>query len=279
MAVSLFSTDPLPAGTRIACRIEYDGSRYNGWQSQPHAGTVTVQDVVERSLSVIADSAVKVHCAGRTDAGVHAHSQIAHFDAPVTRSIKAWVIGGNTNLPHDVRLHWAQPVPDDFHARFSACSRCYRYVISNTPVRPALLQAQLTWHRRPLNENAMHGAAQALLGEQDFSAFQAASCQSNTPMREVQSVSVTRKGTLVVLEIRANAFLHHMVRNIAGALLAVGDQRKSPAWIAELLAGRNRSAGAETAPAAGLYLVDVEYPAEFSLPQTPYGPLVLGNGL
>lgn len=278
MAVNLFSTEPLPAGTRIACRIEYDGSRYRGWQSQPHKGVVTVQDVLEHALGEIANTSLRVHCAGRTDTGVHAYAQVIHFDAPVARSTKAWVIGSNACLPRDIRVHWAIPVSSEFHARFGARARCYRYVIANTPIRPALMQGQFTWHRRPLNECAMHRAAQALLGEQDFSAFRAASCQSRTPMRDVQSVAVTRRGDLVAIEIKANAFLHHMVRNIAGALLAVGDKRKPAAWIAELMAGRDRSVAAETAPAEGLYLVDVEYPVHFGLPPTPYGPILLGAG-
>lgn len=276
MVESLFSTEPFPAGTRVACRIEYDGSHYNGWQSQPHVGVVTVQDRLEHALAEIADTPLRVNCAGRTDTGVHAFSQVIHFDAPVARSCKAWVIGGNARLPRDIRIHWAVPVVSDFHARFSALARCYRYVIANTVIRPALLQGQVTWHRRELDATAMHSAAQSLLGEQDFSAFRAASCQSRTPMRNVQQVAVRRRGDLVILEIKANAFLHHMVRNIAGALLAVGDQRKPTAWIAELLLGRNRSVAAETAPSAGLYLVDVEFPAYFGLPPTPYGPMLLG---
>ncbi len=277
MAEHPFSAEPVAAGTRLACRVEYDGSVYNGWQSQPHTGVVTVQDRLEQALSEIADMPFRVQCAGRTDTGVHAHSQIIHFDNPVSRSSKAWVMGGNARLPDDIRIHWALPVADDFHARFSARSRRYRYVVANTPIRPALAYRQLTWHRRRLDAQAMHLAAQALLGEQDFSAFQAASCQSPTPMRNVQFVAVKRLGELVVLEIQANAFLHHMVRNIAGALLAVGDGRKPGEWIRGLLAGRDRRAGAATAPASGLYLVDVEYPARFGLPPTPFGPLLLGT--
>jgi tRNA pseudouridine38-40 synthase len=272
-----FSTEPIAAGSRIACRIEYDGSRYNGWQSQAHAHAVTVQDRLEQALADIAGASVRVQCAGRTDTGVHAWSQVIHFDSPVARSSKAWVIGGNTRLPHDIRIHWALPVAADFHSRFSAQSRSYRYVIANTVVRPALLHRQVTWHRRALDASAMHAAAQALLGEQDFSAFRAASCQSRTPMRNVQFVDVTRCGELVLIEIRANAFLHHMVRNITGALLAVGDGRRPAEWISELLEGRDRTAGAETAPADGLYLADVEYPAHFGLPATPYGPIVLSS--
>jgi tRNA pseudouridine38-40 synthase len=276
LAARLFSTDPIPAGSRLACRVEYDGSHYNGWQSQPHPDAVTVQDELERALSAIAAAPVRVHCAGRTDSGVHAFSQIVHFDTPAERSCKAWVIGGNAALPHAIRLHWASPVSEDFHARFSAQARSYRYVIANTPVRPALLHGQVTWHRHELDAAMMHDAAQALLGERDFSAFRAASCQSRTPMRYVEFVEVQRRGDLVVLEIRANAFLHHMVRNIAGALIAVGDQRRAISWIGELLQGRDRTVAAETAPAAGLYLVDVRYPEQFGLPPTPYGPLLLG---
>jgi len=232
---------------------------------------------VEYALTEIASVPVRVHCAGRTDTGVHAFSQVIHFNAPVARSSKAWVVGGNTNLPRDIRIHWAVPSASDFHARFSAQARRYRYVIANTPVRSALLQAQVAWHRRELDAVAMHSAAQALIGEQDFSAFRAASCQSRTPMRNVQFIEVRRRGELVILEILANAFLHHMVRNIAGALLAVGDGRKPQRWIAELLTGRDRRVAAETAPAAGLYLVDVDYPTHFCLPPTPYGPLLLGT--
>ena len=277
MADPLFSAAPLAAGSRIACRIEYNGSGFNGWQSQPHEGVVTVQDEVERALSGVANKPVRVHCAGRTDSGVHGFSQIIHFDAPASRSCKAWVMGGNGNLAPSIRIHWAAPVPATFHARFSALSRHYRYVISNTPINPALLAGLVSWHRTPLDEVAMHTAAQDLLGECDFSAFRAAACQSSTPMRNVHAVTVSRRASLVVIDICANAFLHHMVRNIAGALLAVGDGRKPVGWIAQLLRGRDRTVAAETAPACGLYLVDVEYPAEFDLPPTPFGPVLLGE--
>jgi len=263
----------------MACRIEYDGSGYNGWQLQPHEGVVTVQEKLEFALSKIAAEPVRVHCAGRTDTGVHAFSQVIHFDAPVPRSCKAWVVGGNANLPHDIRIHWAVPVTEDFHARFSAESRCYRYVIANTAIRSALSLKQVTWHRRELDQLAMHTAAQTLLGERDFSAFRAASCQSTSPMRNVQFIEVQRRGDLLIIEIVANAFLHHMVRNIAGALLAVGDGRKSLEWIVQLMAGRDRSLGVETASASGLYLADVQYPCHYALPQTPYGPLLIGTKL
>lgn len=276
MADRLLSDEPISADTRVACRIEYDGSEYNGWQSQPHEGVVTVQDKLESALSGIAATSIRVHCAGRTDTGVHAFSQVIHFNTPVARSPKAWVMGGNASLPGDIRIHWAIPVNETFHARFSAEYRCYRYVIANTQIQPALLRRQVTWHRRPLNDKAMHGEAQALLGEQDFSAFRAASCQSPTAMRNVHSLEVKRRGELVVIEIVANAFLHHMVRNIAGALMAVGDGRRPVNWISQLLVGRDRTLGAETAPGSGLYLVDTGYPAHFGLPSTPYGPTLLG---
>ena len=276
-----FSADPLPAGSRIACRVEYDGGAYSGWQAQPHLDVKTVQTTLELALTQVADAdlPLRVHCAGRTDAGVHGFSQVIHFDAPATRSPKAWVIGGNANLPYDIRLHWAVPVPEDFHARFTATARRYRYVIVNAPVRPALLGGQLTWQRRPLDAALMHLESQCLLGEQDFSCFRAASCQSNSPMRNVHSVSVTRCGELIVSDIKANAFLHHMVRNIAGSLMAVGTGRKPPGWCAELLLQGERALAADTAPASGLYLVDVDYPARYGLPATPYGPMLLsGSG-
>ena len=277
MAETPFSPDPLPAGSRIACRIEYLGSRYNGWQSQPGPDALTVQDTLESALTSIAAAPVRVHCAGRTDTGVHAHCQIVHFDAPAERAPKAWVLGVNGALPDDVRVHWAQPVAADFHARFSAVARRYRYVVVDSQVRPALLSQLVTWHRRPLDVESMHRAAQSLLGEQDFSAFRAASCQSNSPMRNVTEVAVYRRGSFAVIDICANAFLHHMVRNIAGSLLAVGDGRQPAGWIAALLEARDRTAAADTAAASGLYLADVTYPAGFGLPVTPFGPALVGE--
>ena len=269
------SPDPLPAGTRVACRVEYDGSRYNGWQSQPHRNATTVQDTLQAALGSVAATPLRVQCAGRTDTGVHGFGQIVHFDAPVERSCKAWVFGTNANLPVDVRVHWAQPVAETFHARFSARHRRYRYVIANAPVRPAHFSGQLTWQRYPLDADLMDAEAQCLLGEQDFSAFRAAACQSSSPNRNVQAVSVSRRGSLVLIDIQANAFLHHMVRNIAGSLMAVGSGRKTAGWMAEVLTGRDRSAAADTAAPDGLYLMEVGYPREFGLPPLPDGPLFL----
>jgi tRNA pseudouridine38-40 synthase len=272
---SYFSSDPIAVGQRVACRIEYDGARYSGWQAQPHLRVQTVQEELEAALAAVATVKIRVQCAGRTDTGVHGYAQIIHFDAPVTRSSKSWVMGANANLPHDIRVHWAVVVPEEFHARFSALSRRYRYIIANTPVRPAILNGKVTWQRKPLDAGLMHRAAQCMLGERDFSAFQAASCQSRTAMRNIQSLAVTRRSDMIVIDIQANAFLHHMVRNIAGSLMAVGSGREQVSWLAEILEGRDRKLAAETAPADGLYLVKVEYPARFNLPLSSVGPLML----
>lgn len=273
MSSGYFSPKIIPGGTRVACRVEYDGTAYNGWQSQSGGNASTVQDALQSALAAVASTGVRLHCAGRTDTGVHAHAQFVHFDAPVPRSSKAWVVGGNANLPEDIRLHWARAVPARFHARHSARYRLYRYVVANTPVRPALLRDKVTWHRPELNAAQMHEAARALVGEQDFSAFRAASCQSASPMRNVHRVVVKRRADLVVVEIEANAFLHHMVRNIAGTLLAIGEGRAPVEWLEELLRAGDRTLSAETAPARGLYLADVGYPEEFGLPATPPGPV------
>ncbi|MEH6581674.1 MAG: tRNA pseudouridine(38-40) synthase TruA [Halioglobus sp.] len=272
-----FSSDPIPAGTRVACGIEYDGSRYNGWQaqSQSQLSVITVQQQLEQALLAVAVEPVRVQCAGRTDTGVHGYEQVVHFDAPVARSSKSWVLGANANLPFDVRVHWAVPVPPSFHARFAALSRRYRYIIANTPVRPALLASQVTWQRRQLDVPLMHSEAQCLLGEQDFSAFRAASCQSSSPMRNVHFLEVYRRGSLIVIDIQANAFLHHMVRNIAGSLMAVGTGRQAPGWLQSVMLGRDRTLAADTAPADGLYFVRANYPPEYTLPDSPLGPMML----
>ncbi len=267
-----FSAEVLPAGQRIACCIEYQGQHYSGWQSQPYVNAATVQDQLEQALSQVAAAPLRVHCAGRTDSGVHGCGQVVHFDAPSARALKSWVMGGNANLPRDIRIHWAQPVPQDFHARHSAQWRRYRYVIHNAAVHSALLGPLTTWHRYPLNAGLMHCEAQCLLGEHDFSAFRAAACQSVSPIRDIQAVTVGRVEQKVVIDIRANAFLHHMVRNIAGSLMAVGGGRQPAGWIAQLLEGRDRTVAADTAAASGLYLVEVGYPGYFELPAPASAP-------
>lgn len=253
--------------SRWAAGVEYLGSNYSGWQSQPHAPSVQAE--VERALSCVADHPVQTAAAGRTDAGVHGVQQVIHFDTSAARTAHAWLLGTNTQLPADVALRWVQPVRDDFHARFSASSRSYRYLVHNARYRSALLEGRAAWVAWELDAQAMHVAAQALLGENDFSAFRDAECQSSTPMRRVLGISVRRQDRFVVLDIRANAFLHHMVRTIAGSLIQVGGGRRPPSWIAEVLASRQRTRAGMNAPACGLYFVGAEYPAEFAVPSAP----------
>lgn len=263
---SPFSTEALPVGQRIALRVEYDGTRYSGWQAQPQLPQLeTVQTHVENALSKIAASAVRVFCAGRTDTGVHATAQWVHFEAPCERSLKAWVLGGNAQLPLDIRLAHALSVPKDFHARHSANARQYDYLISNTRTPSALLAHRLLWIRQPLDETLMAASLKPLLGEQDFSAFRAASCQSTTPMRFMESVETFRHGDFVQLRVVANAFLHHMVRNIVGSCLQVGLGHQPPGWLEALLRGRDRRLAAATAPPHGLYLTGVRYPGNPAL--------------
>ena len=249
---------------RYALGIEYDGSGFLGWQR--HSNGPTVQVAVETALSQVADAPVTVVCSGRTDAGVHAACQVVHFDSEVTRSERAWQLGSNTRLPDDVRALWCRVVPDDFHARYSARARSYRYRILNRAVPPAMQRHFLSWERLPLDAAAMHRAAQALLGEHDFSAFRTAQCQAAHPRRNLQRICVQRDGEAVTVEVQANAFLHHMVRNIVGSLVEVGRGDRAEAWIGELLAGRNRTAAGPTAPAAGLVFLGPRYPADWGLP-------------
>ncbi len=259
--------------TRIALGIEYDGAQHFGWQRQREVPSV--QEHLEKALSTVANTPIEVQCAGRTDAGVHATGQVVHFDFDAERPLKAWTMGVNANLPSSIAVKWCCYVPDDFNARFSATGRRYRYVIYNHKMRPAILEKGITHVHRPLNEALMHEAAQALLGEQDFSAFRAALCQSKTPFRNVTNVTVSRYGAFVVVDISANAFLHHMVRNIVGSLVEVGSGHQPVDWIATLLAGRDRTQSAATAKPNGLYLVKVDYPETFGLPEQPLGPLFL----
>ena len=249
---------------RIAVGIEYDGSAYAGWQAQ--AAVPTLQQVIERALGRVAAEPVSLICAGRTDAGVHAYGQVAHFDTHAVRSVRGWVLGANSELPQDVSVSWAMPVPAHFHARYCAEARTYRYLIANCLARPALLAARAAWIHRALDRDRMHEAAQSLLGEHDFSAFRAAECQAKSPVRRMERIVVEQRGDFVVIEATANAFLHHMMRNIAGLLIAIGRGDLAVGFAREVLAGRDRTRNAATAPAAGLYLLAVRYPAAFSVP-------------
>ena len=252
---------------RIAVGLEYDGSAYAGWQAQ--SALRTIQQVAESALSRIADETVALVCAGRTDAGVHARGQVAHFDTRATRSGRSWVLGANSELPSDVSLSWAQPVPAHFHARYCAEARTYRYVILNRVSRSALVAQRATWIHRPLDHERMGAAAQALVGEHDFSAFRSSECQAKSPVRRMERLAVERRGDWVIIEATANAFLHHMMRNIAGLLIAVGKAQAPVEWAREVLEGRDRTRAAPTALPGGLYLLRVRYPAAFGLPAAP----------
>jgi len=262
---------------RIALGVEYDGSQYHGWQAQ--TGLHTVQQALEAALSRVADTDISVVCAGRTDTGVHATNQIIHFDCDNERSIRSWMHGANSYLPKDVCVKWGREMPNEFHARYSALSRRYRYIIYNSSIRPALLRSNVTWQYRQLNHRDMNEAGQHLLGENDFTSFRSVECQSNTAMRKVTQLHVTRHHDMVMIDITANAFLHHMVRNIAGVLIAVGSGRKPISWVQEVLTAKDRRMGAETAPAYGLYLVHVEYPKEFGVVQSALGPMFPAGSL
>lgn len=255
-----------PESQRIALTVEYDGGAFSGWQRQLSPAVATIQHEVEAALSKIANHPVTVICAGRTDAGVHATCQVIHFECAIDRGEKAWVMGGNSLLPRTVRILTATAVPSDFHARFSAQSRRYLYLIYQRAIAPAIMYKRVTHVPALLDVDAMHAAAQSLLGEQDFTSFRAAGCQSKSSWRNVMRAEVTRRGAFVILDIQANAFLQHMVRNIVGALLEIGHGRQNPTWIGELLAQRDRTLGAVTAPPDGLYLVQVGYPERFDLP-------------
>lgn len=249
---------------RIALCLEYDGAGFAGWQSQP--GGRTVQDVLEHALAQIAGAPTRVVCAGRTDAGVHALAQVIHFDVAANRPQTAWVRGVNAHLPAAAAVRWAVPVDENFHARFSAQSRAYRYLLLNRPERPGLLSGRVGWCHRPLDLAAMQDAATCLIGEHDFTSFRAAECQAKSPVKTMHEFTVMRQGELVVFDCRANAFLHHMVRNLVGALVHVGTGRQPATWLAELLAARDRRLGAPTYAPDGLYLAGVEYDRQWALP-------------
>ena len=244
--------------------LEYDGSRFLGWQIQRQEPTV--QSSVERALAQVADHAARVTCCGSTDAGVHALCQVAHFDSEAERPERAWILGLNSNLPEGVSVLWIRAVDESFHARFSAFARSYRYCVLNRWIRPALEAGRMSWCRRPLDAERMHAAAQALRGEHDFSSFRAGACQARHAVREIHEIAVRREGDTIVLDVTANGFLYHMVRNIAGSLMRVGLGERDPEWIAGLLALRDRSQAAPTASPEGLYFVSARYPEHFGLP-------------
>ncbi|WP_354443458.1 tRNA pseudouridine(38-40) synthase TruA [Marinobacter sp. MBR-99] len=266
------TTDNAIGNGRVAIAFEYDGRGFHGWQLQK-SGVRSVESELAKAVSRVADHPVDLVCAGRTDARVHASFQVAHFDTSSVRNLRSWVMGMNTALPDDISVHWAGNGVADFHARFSAVYRRYRYVILNRPVRPGIQRGQVSWTFRPLEVSSMHRAAQALVGEHDFSSFRAAGCQSRTPVRYLERISVTRKGDYVVIDVQANAFLHHMVRNIAGALMAVGAGKQPESWIGEVLSSRDRKLAGVTAPPDGLYLVDVGYPEQYGIPRALCGPV------
>jgi len=258
---------------RIALGVEYDGHGFCGWQAQKE-GQRTVQGAVEEALSSVANKPVRVICAGRTDTGVHGVEQVVHFDTDVVRSNRSWVFGANANLPKEVCILWATPISNDFHARFSARKRRYRYVIFNRNVRPTYLAYRTTWEYRPLDAARMQEAANHLVGEHDFDSYRAIGCQAKSPVRTVNYVNVTRQGEFVLIDIEANAFLHHMVRNIAGVLMDIGAGKEKPIWAKDILEKRDRTKGGVTAPPYGLYLTGVTYEDEFDLPQLPEPSLI-----
>lgn len=256
---------------RIAIGVEYDGRPYCGWQSQ--AEGLTVQDTLQHALSRIAEETIPVVAAGRTDTGVHALEQVVHFDTRAERPLTAWVRGVNALLPDSIAVRWAHPVPDEFHARFSAHGRSYRYLLINRATRPAIQAGKVGWYHAPLDVAAMQAAAQHLIGEHDFSAFRAAQCQAKSPVKHLRQLDIIRQGELLVFDVSADAFLHHMVRNIVGCLVYVGKGKYPPDWLAEVLASRDRSLAAPTFAPDGLYLQRITYEAKWGLPQLVSSPL------
>ena len=256
--------------TRYALGVEYDGSDFHGWQRLTahgeDGGPSTLQATLEQALSSVADAPVETTCAGRTDAGVHAECQVVHFDSDARRDPRAWMLGTTARLPPAMRIRWCAPVADDFSARFSARARRYRYRLLNHQVRPALGRQWLAWERRPLDADAMHRAAQQLLGERDFSSFRTVHCQAPHARRELQRLDVTRDGEIITFTVQANAFLHHQVRNMVGSLLEVGAGAQPERWIAEVLEARDRTVAGPTAPAAGLVFIGPCYPRTWPLP-------------
>lgn len=258
---------------KIALGVEYNGHEYYGWQAQKNLPTI--QSAIEYALSLIADEPIQVFCAGRTDAGVHATGQVVHFSTNANRELRAWLFGTNTYLPSNIAVCWAKVVDEDFHARFSAQARTYRYIIYNNLTRPAILTNRVTWYYEELNLGTMETAGNYLIGELDFSSFRSAQCESKTPMRNVKRLTINRYDDYVVIEIEANAFLHHMVRNIVGVLMRIGAGFREPEWMNEVLLAKDRRKAAETAPAAGLYLTKVSYPLSYTFPEAKNKILII----
>ncbi|WP_094751954.1 tRNA pseudouridine(38-40) synthase TruA [Psychromonas sp. CD1] len=258
---------------RIALGIEYDGTAYYGWQRQKDV--ISVQEELEKALSLVANHPVKLHCAGRTDAGVHGTGQVIHFDTHAIRQNVAWTLGVNANLPKDISVRWCKLVDENFHARFSATARRYRYIIYNNAFRPGILNTGLSHYHYALDADRMHQAGQFLVGKHDFTSFRALHCQANNPIRTIQYLKVTRRDDFIIIDIKANAFLHHMVRNIAGSLIEIGRGNQNIEWLMTLLEYKNRARAAATAKPGGLYFVEVEYPAQYELPRPALGPLFL----
>jgi len=250
---------------RVALGVEYDGCPFNGWQSQ--ADGQTVQDTLQEALSRISGEAVSVIAAGRTDTGVHALEQVVHFDTGVHRPLTAWVRGANALLPDSIAVLWAHPVPDEFHARFSAQRRSYRYVLINRATRLAVHTGRAGWHHSPLDITAMQAAAQILIGKHDFSAFRAAQCQAKSPVKHLSQLDIRREGEMLIFDLSADAFLHHMVRNIVGCLVYVGKGKHAPEWMLGILSGRERTIAAPTFAPDGLYLHHITYDDKWGLPQ------------
>lgn len=272
------AADKAAAGVfRIALGVEYRGSRYRGFQRQ-RAGVPSIQETLEKALSKVAGGApVTLSCAGRTDALVHACGQVVHFDTSVERTMHSWMMGANLNLPSDISVTWAKAMPREFDARFSAMARRYRYAIYNDQIRPAHMAEEVTWNHRPLDASRMREAARHLVGTHDFTSFRAVQCQAKSPVKTLHHLEVIEHGRLIVLDVRANAFLHHMVRNFAGVLMTIGAGERPVEWAAEVLAARDRRAGGITAHPYGLYLVQVEYPEQFDLPKRYIGPHFLSS--
>lgn len=252
---------------RVAMGVEYDGSSFHGWQMQDNVETV--QGKLEQAIAVVADHPVRVHCAGRTDAGVHGLGQVIHFDTSARRTMRSWILGTNVNLPMQINVTWAQQVPESFHARFSACSRHYRYLILNRMTRSALWRDRAVWIHRPLDMERMRQASRHLLGTHDFTSYRALGCQAKSPVRTIAALGIEREKDRISIDVEADGFLHHMVRNIAGVLIAVGEGDRPVDWSREVLRLRDRTLGGVTAPPQGLYLVSVGYPQEFELPANP----------